>query len=40
MFKYGSSPSGMDRMYGMEVKEVDKETREDTEEKGGENSIW
>ena len=40
MFKCGNSPSGMDRMNGGEVKEVDKVAREDTEEKGRENSIW
>ena len=40
MVKSSSSPSGMDRMNGGEVKEADKVAREDTEEKGRENSIW
>ena len=40
MVKFGSSPSGMDRGNGGEVKKGDKVAREDTEEKGRENSIW
>ena len=34
MFKCKNSPSRMDGVDGKEVKEVDKVTREDTEEKG------
>ena len=40
MVKSSSSPSGMDRGNGGEDKKVDKVAREDTEEKGRENSIW
>ena len=39
MVKFGSSPSGMDRGNGGEVKEVNKVAREDTEVKGRENNF-
>ena len=39
MVKSSSSPSGMDRGNGGKDKKVEKVAREDTEEKGRENSI-